>query len=203
MGFSDFWEKNGMAFCIVVIILLALVFSMATAALIGVSPISLSVATTPVAPPSPDGVQQNMRNRGRGRGRKSRYSGGNASIYDMQAAALTSGGSIADSINCSVPGTPSETLWNQLNRSLLGETTEDGFLTAASAADPDVTGGLSVDASANTSMDGGAATNPYLAANQYATWQTLLSQPSSASSLSAQGSSSNASAAFTNQRRRR
>lgn len=163
MDFASFWNDHGVVVLVVmgILILIALI----------VSSVGMSYVL-PLMYPAPVTTMANRN--------KARYSGQNASVYDMQAAALAEGGSIAGTRTCASddPSSSSAILWAQLNSSLTGATTEDSFLTTASA--------LSADYDAIATAD----------------LPTEASYSSSSSMLAA-GTTDNASAAFTNRRRRR
>ena len=161
MDFDSFWTQHGLVVLIVMGVLILIVLIVSSVSMSYVLPLMYAVPMT---------------NRNRN---KARYSGQNASVYDMQAAALAEGGSIAGTRTCASddPSSSSAILWAQLNSSLTGGTTEDSFLTTASA--------LSADYDAIATAD----------------LPTAASYSSSSSVLGA-GTSENASSAFTNRRRR-
>ena len=184
MDFDSFWSQHGLVVLIVMGVLILIILIVSSVSMAYVLPLMYAVPTVTINPPA-------MTNRNRN---KARYSGQNASVYDMQAAALTEGGSIY-SKNCRSddPTSSSSVLWESLNSSLAPNSITDTFLTSSTPTYNEATG-------LYTYNPGTVADDPnYVARPDLASWQSLTT---ASTSPVASGIANGSSASFTNRRRR-
>ena len=188
MDFDSFWSQHGPLVLIVMGILILIILIVSSVSMAYVLPLMYAVPAVTINPPA-------MTNRNRN---KARYSGQNASVYDMQAAALTEGGSIY-SKNCRSddPTSSSSVLWESLNSSLAPGSITDTFLTSSTSTPTynEATGLYTYNYTPGTVAD-----DPnYVASPDLASWQSLTT---ASTSPVASGIANGSSASFTNRRRR-